>query len=92
MYEKSQNFAFLHQVFPRNTLQSNTFEFQTDSFEGTLYKGRPYFVGTKLWNALPKDVIDLPDIFSFKSSINPLLRRDFYSRRWVITLSPQRRV
>ena len=28
-----------------------------------------YFVGTKLWNLLPKDVIDLPDIYSFKSRI-----------------------
>ena len=43
--------------------------FKTESYEGTLYKRSPYFVGTKLWNELPKIDIEMPDIFSFKKSI-----------------------
>ena len=47
MYKKSKN-VFLRKVFPRNTRESNRIVFKTDSFEGTLYKRSPYFVGTKL--------------------------------------------
>ena len=61
MYKKSKN-VFLHKIFPRNTRGSNRIVFKTDQYEGTLYKRSPYFVGTKLWNALPADIIDLPDI------------------------------
>ena len=34
----------------------------------------PYFVGTKLWNALQSGVIELPDIYTFKTSIKKVNR------------------
>ena len=68
MYKKSKD-VFLHKVFPRNTRRSNRIVFKTDSYEGTLYKRSPYFVGTKLWNELKMETITLPDIYSFKTSI-----------------------
>ena len=68
MYKKSKD-VFLHKVFPRNTRRSNKIVFKTDSYEGTLYKRSPYFVGTKLWNELKMETITLPDIYSFKTSI-----------------------
>ena len=68
MYKKSKN-VLLHKIFPRNTRRSNRIVFKTDQYEGTLYKRSPYFVGTRLWNALQSDVIELPDIYTFKTSI-----------------------
>ena len=46
--------------------------FKTESKEVTLYKRSPYFVGAKLWESLPGDVVDLPDIFSFKARLKRL--------------------
>ena len=43
--------------------------FRTDNYEGSLYKRSPYFVGSKLWDALPQDIIDLPDIFAFRTRV-----------------------
>ena len=51
MYEKSKD-VLLHKTFPRNTGASTRIVFKTDHYEGTLYKRSPYYVGTKLWNAL----------------------------------------
>ena len=59
----------MHKVFIRDTRISKRIVFKTDSYEGTLYKQSPYFVGSKLWDGLPTDVIELPDMFSFKARI-----------------------
>ena len=67
MYKKSKDLS-LHKVFPRNTGESKRVVFKTDHYEGTLYKRSPYFVGSKLWNALSISDIELPDIFSFKKN------------------------
>ena len=32
----------------------------------------PYFVGAKLWDSLPVDVINLPDIYTFKITLKRL--------------------
>ena len=56
----------MHKVFPRNTRGSNRIVFKTDSYEGSLYKRSPYFVGSRLWDKLPRDVIEAPNIFVFK--------------------------
>ena len=71
MYKKSKDIN-LHNIFPRQTRLSNRIVFKTDRYEGTLYKRSPYFVGTKLWNLLQLDVIELPDIYSFKSRIKKM--------------------
>ena len=74
IYKKSKD-ASMHKVFPRDTRISRRIVFRTDHYEGSLYKRlykRPYFVGSKLWDALPQDIIDLPDIFSFKTRIKRL--------------------
>ena len=59
MYKKSKDRS-LHKIFVRDTRVSKRI---------VLYKQSPYFVGTKLWNELPKIDIEMPDIFSFKKSI-----------------------
>ena len=68
MFKKSKDVC-LHKVFNRNTRASNCIVFKTDQYEGTLYKRSPYFVGAKLWDELPRDVIKLPCIFEFKKKI-----------------------
>ena len=62
----------MHKDFVRDTRISKRIVFKTDSKEGTLYKRSPYFVGSKLWYKLPNDVINLPDIFSFKARLKRL--------------------
>ena len=46
--------------------------FKTSNYEGTLYKCSPYFVGARLWDNLPVEVIELPDIYMFKSRLKRL--------------------
>ena len=53
---------------------SNRFFFKTDRYEGTLYKRSPYFVGSKLWDALEREVIELPDLLSFMARIKKMNR------------------
>ena len=73
MYKKSKDVT-MHKVFARNTRVSRRVVFKTDSYEGTLYKRSPYFVGSKLWNDLTLDTIDLPDVFTFKARLKRLNR------------------
>ena len=73
MYKKSKDIS-MYKVFPRDTRNSRRIVFRTDTYEGSLYKRSPYFVGSKLWDALPKDIINLPDIFSVKTRIKRLYR------------------
>ena len=40
--------------------------FKADNYEGGMYTRSPYFVGTKLWNALSAADVDLPDIYTFR--------------------------
>ena len=69
MYKRRTD-EILRRIFPRNTRRSARTVFKTFNCEGALYKRSPYFVGAKLWDSLPSSVIDLPDIFSFKASLN----------------------
>ena len=71
MYKKSTDFT-MHKVFPRNTRESNRIVFKTDSYEGSLYKRSPYFVGSKLWDKLPRNVIEVPNIFVFRNVIRKM--------------------
>ena len=48
---------------------SNRIFFKTDQYEGTLYKPSPYFLGAKMWDELPLEDIELPDIFSFTKKV-----------------------
>ena len=68
MYKKILDYT-VHKVFPRNTRESNRIVFRTDGYEGALYKCSPYFIGAKLWDRLPCDVIELPNIFVFKNTL-----------------------
>ena len=68
MYKKSKDIS-LHKVFVKNTRGSNRIDFKTDQYEGTLYKRSPYFFGAKMWDALPLEDIELPDIFSFTKKV-----------------------
>ena len=74
MYRKSKDNS-LSKVFNRNTRQSNRFTFKTDSFEVTLYKRSPYYIGAKMWNDLPAEYLDLPDIYCFKARLKKDNRR-----------------
>ena len=71
MYRKSKDVT-MHNVFPRNTRQSNRIVFKTDNYEGPLYKRSPYFVGSKLWNQLPQESIDIPDLYTYKPRLKRL--------------------
>ena len=64
----------MHKVFPRNTRASNCIVFKTDTYEGSLYKRSHYFVGCKLWDLLPIDVIESQDISEFKKVIKRMNR------------------
>ena len=68
MYKKRKDVS-MHKKFARNTRRSKRTVFKTDTKQGNLYKRSPYFVGTKLWDSLSNDIIDLPDIFSFKARL-----------------------
>ena len=74
MYKKSTDYT-MHKVFPRNTRGSNRIVFKTDSYEGSLYKRSPYFVGAKLWDKLDPDVIGLPNIFVFKNTLRRMNKK-----------------
>ena len=71
MFKKSKDFT-MHKVFPRNTRNSMRIVFKTDNYEGSLYKRSPYFVGSKLWDLLPREIIEIPDIYSFKMRLKRL--------------------
>ena len=68
MYKKSKDLT-LRKVFPRNTRESVRLVFKTDQYEGALDKRSPYFIGSKLWDALPISDIECPDIFSFRKRL-----------------------
>ena len=63
MYNKSMDVT-IHKVFPRNTRNSRRIVLKTDAYQNSLYKHSQYFVRTTLWDALPREIIDLPDIYS----------------------------
>ena len=74
MYKKSTDYT-MHKVFPRNTRESNRIVFKTDRYEGSLYKRSPYFVGAKLWDKLPPDVIGSQNIFVFKNVLRRMNKK-----------------
>ena len=51
MYKKSKDIT-MYNVFPRNTRVSRRKVFKSDSYEGTLYKRSPYFVGCMVMRLL----------------------------------------
>ena len=73
MYKKSKDRG-LHKVFARNMRGSNTIVFKMDQYEGTLYKHSPYFLGSKMWDELPVDIIELADDFLFKKRLKGMNR------------------
>ena len=50
----------------RRTRQQEKYIFRTDSKIGTKYSNSPYYKGSKLWNALEKDVQFADSLFAFK--------------------------
>ena len=62
----------MHKVFARNTRVSRRIVFKTDGYQGGLYKRSPYFVGCNLWDSLALDIIEMPDIVSFKTRLKRL--------------------
>ena len=52
-----------------------------------LYKQSPYFVGSKLWDALSVNIIEVPDIFSFKKRLQGLDRTYVDLLKWMIQLA-----
>ena len=71
MYKKSKDLT-MHKIFPRNTRESTRIVFKTDRYEGSLYNRSPYFVGSKLWDRLPPDVILSQNIFEFRKHFETL--------------------
>ena len=71
MYKKSKDVT-MHKVFPRNTRVSRRIVFKTDGYQGSLYKRSPYFVGSNLWDKLPLEIIEMPDIYSFKTRVKKI--------------------
>ena len=74
LHKKSKDIS-LHRVYARNTRESTRIVFRTDHYEGTLYQRSPYFVGSKLWNALPVSDIELPDIHKFRARFKRLVKK-----------------
>ena len=71
MYKKSKDVT-MHKVFPRNTRNSMHIVFKTDGYQGGLNKHSPNFVGTTLWDALLREIIEMPDIYSFEKRVTGL--------------------
>ena len=71
MYKKSTDIT-MHKVIARNTRVSRRIVFKTDGYQGGLYKRSPYFVGCNLWDSLALDIIEMPDIVSFKTRLKRL--------------------
>ena len=70
---KRKTYITMHKVLVCDARISRRTVFKPDSKEGTLYKRSPYFVGAKLWVLLAADVIDLLDIFKFKTRLVRLI-------------------
>ena len=77
MYKKSKDIT-MHKVFARNTRVSRRIVFKTDSFEGTLYKRSPYFVGANCWDKISLDTIEQ---FLYFWKIRGYLKKSFVIKK-----------
>ena len=64
-----RNFVNIQRIYARNTRQGDRYNFRVDNYQSRKYKNSPYFKGTVLWDLLPNDVINLPTLLEFKSTI-----------------------
>ena len=53
----------------RNTRQAENYIFEINRVNSVLYSRSPYYVGSTLWNGLPKNTQDLNTKEQFKSAI-----------------------
>ena len=68
-YSKEDNVQAINE---RNTRSANEFIFRTESKIGTKYENSPFYVGTKLWNILSRDVQFADNKWIFKACISKM--------------------
>ena len=55
-----------------NTRSQTKFVFKTETKIGKKYEKSPFYLGTRLWNALDKETQKCDSIYSFKKKISRL--------------------
>ena len=64
----------------RNLRSNIKYIFKTDNKIGTKYQRSPYYLGTLLWNELPKDVQFADNVYEFKK----LVKRRYRKLAWIL--------
>ena len=73
MYILSRDNEFL-KVANRVTRNAVKIMFKVPAKISPLYEKSPYYLGTKLWNELPRSTQDAADVYAFKKEINRMNR------------------
>ena len=53
----------------RNTRQADKYIFETNRVNLEIYSRSPYYIGSKIWNDLPKNVQDMRKKETYKRSV-----------------------
>ena len=72
MYENRVNMNYERAV-TRNTRQTDKYTFETNIVNLELYSKSPYYIGSKIWNNLPRHVQDLSTKKAYKHAIYDLV-------------------
>ena len=73
MYLLSRDQAFIR-VPNRVTRSADKIVFKLPAKILPIYEHSPYYIGTHLWNNLPKIVQDSPNVYAFKKEIRRMNR------------------
>ena len=73
MYLLSKEMSYIH-VPARQTRNANKIQFKVPTKILPIYENSPYYIGTKLWNGLSKEVQCKENVYAFKKEI-----RNMYS-------------
>ena len=73
MYLLSRDECFL-KTHNRMTRTAEKKVFKVPTRISPVYENSPYYMGSKLWNELHKNIQESPDVFSFKKEVKKLNR------------------
>ena len=58
-------------VPPRNTRAANRKKYRTEKYENAKYRDSPYYKAAKLWDTLPRNIVDTGTLNKFKRLLKP---------------------
>ena len=73
MYLLSKERSYLH-VPSRETRSTDKIQFKVSTKILPMYEHSPYYIGTKLWNNLAKEVQNKENVYSFKKEVGRLYK------------------